>query len=80
MTPPHYYFDEMLIMEEAGLSPMEVIKASTSIAADCIDANRLGAIENGRKADLIIVDENPLENLEILKEDKLIIKHGTVVK
>lgn len=80
MTPPHYYFDEMLIMEEAGLSPMDVIKASTSIAADCIDANHLGAIENGRKADLIIVGENPLENLEILKEDKLIIKHGTVVK
>ena len=80
MTPPHYYFDEMLIMQDAGMSAMDVIKASTSVAAECIDATHLGAVEQGRKGDVIVVDENPLENLEILKEDKLIIKHGTVVK
>jgi imidazolonepropionase-like amidohydrolase len=79
LTPPRYYFDEMLIMEEAGMSRMEVIKASTSIAAECIGRPDMGVIAAGKKADLLIVDENPIDDLEILKKDKKVIKNGVSV-
>lgn len=79
MTPPKYYYDEMLIMKDAGMNAMEVIKASTSVAADCIDRDDLGAIVNGKKADLLVIDRNPLENLEVLKGEKIIFKNGLIV-
>jgi len=78
-TPPALYFDELLIMEEAGMSPMEVIKASTSVAAACIDRNELGMISENKVADILIVDKNPIENLEVLKENKVVIKNGIVI-
>lgn len=79
LTPPRYYFDEMLIMEEVGMSRMEVIKASTSVAAECIGRPDMGVIAAGKKADLLIVDENPVDDLAILKKDKKVIKNGVSV-
>ena len=78
-TPPELYFDELLIMEEAGMTPMEVIKASTSVAAECIDRKELGAITAGKVADVIIIDKNPLDNLAVLKEEKVILKNGLII-
>lgn len=78
-TPPELYFDELLIMEEAGMSNMEVIKASTSVAAACIDRNELGMIAENKLADILIVDKNPLDSLSVLKEDKVVIKNGIVI-
>jgi imidazolonepropionase-like amidohydrolase len=59
---------------------MSVIKASTSVAAECIDAHDIGELAPGKKADLLIVDQDPTENLDVLREDKVVIKNGTVVK
>ena len=78
-TPPKLYFDELLIMEEAGMTPMEVIQASTSIAAECIDRDDFGVIEPNKRADILIVDQNPVENLSVLKEEKVILKNGKII-
>ncbi|RXZ81910.1 amidohydrolase family protein [Paenibacillaceae bacterium] len=75
-TPPKFYFDELLIMQEAGMTPMEVIHASTQVAAACIDLHDRGTIEAGKKADLLIVKENPLQNLNVLRGDKQVVKDG----
>lgn len=76
VTPPEYYFDELIIMNQAGMSPMDVIKASTSYAAEVIDLPNRGVLKEGYKADLLVCSENPLVNLEILKKDKLVYKNG----
>ncbi len=78
-TPPALYFDELLIMKEAGMSPMEVIHASTRVAAECLDRMDLGVIAKNKVADVLIVDNNPIENLEVLKENKVVIKNGIVI-
>ena len=78
-TPPELYFDELLIMEEAGMTPMEVIHASTRVAAECVDRMDLGVIAADKVADILIVDNNPLENLAMLKENKVVIKNGTLI-
>jgi imidazolonepropionase-like amidohydrolase len=75
-TPPKYYFDELLIMQEAGMSAMEVIQASTRVAAECIDLPDRGTIREGQKADFIIVQENPLQNLNVLRGSKQVVKDG----
>lgn len=77
LTPPKYYFDELSIMNDAGMSPMEVIHSSTRIAGECLGLNNRGILAAGKKADLLVVDENPLENLDVLKKDKKIMKNGS---
>lgn len=79
LTPPRYYFDEMIIMQDAGMSSMQVIKASTSIAAECVGNSDIGSVSPGKKADLLIIDENPVKNLEVLKNNKTVIKNGSLV-
>ncbi|KON88048.1 aryldialkylphosphatase [Sporosarcina globispora] len=80
LTPPRFYFDELAIMHEAGMSEMEVIKASTSVAAECLGIeNQLGSISPGKVADLLIVDSSPLNDLNSLRGDKLIMKNGALV-
>ncbi|WP_368653851.1 amidohydrolase family protein [Ornithinibacillus sp. 4-3] len=80
VTPPEYYFDELTIMEDAGMTPMEVIKSSTKIAAECLGLKDRGTITNGQKADLLILNENPLENLHTLKNRNQVIKNGKFVQ
>lgn len=80
VTPPEYYFDELLIMNKSGMKTMDVIHSSTRIAAEALGIEDRGVISEGKKADLLIVDQNPLEDLSILKDKKIIIKDGVIIK
>jgi imidazolonepropionase-like amidohydrolase len=60
------YFEqlELEMMVEAGLTPKQVIKSATSDAARCMRmAGRIGTLEPGAWADLIVLTANPLENI-----------------
>ena len=60
------YFEhmEMQMMVDAGMSPIEAIRASTGVAADCIGMGDIGTLEPGKWADLIVLDANPAEDIE----------------
>jgi len=58
---------EMELLREAGFHPLEVIKSATLNGAETLGmADEIGTVEPGKLADLVIVDENPLENLKVL--------------
>ncbi|MGM8212254.1 amidohydrolase family protein [Virgibacillus sp. W0430] len=77
-TPPEYYFEELCIMEEAGMKPIDVIKSSTSIAAACLGIDDRGIIAEGKKADLLLLNENPCTDLRVLKDEKIVLKNGEI--
>lgn len=80
VTPPEYYFDELTIMQDLGMSAMDVIQSSTRIAAECLDLTDRGVIAEGKKADLLIVSNNPLDDLSILKDSKKqVVKNGEFI-
>ena len=59
---------EISCLVEAGMTPMQAIVAATSDAADCIGLGQeIGSIEAGKKADIILVDGNPLDDVTILE-------------
>jgi imidazolonepropionase-like amidohydrolase len=69
------------VMVERGMEPMDAIKSATSVPADHMEiADDVGAIEVGRFGDLIAVSGNPLEDMTIMRDVKVVIKGGLVFK
>ena len=65
------YISELEMLQEAGFTPLEVIRAATSHGAAEIHAPKrqappFGTVRPGKLADLVIVPENPLQNLKTL--------------
>src|SRR5258708_1951532 len=54
---------EMELMVDAGLSPAQVITASTKRGAEFLGAKDLGTLERGKWADLIVLERNPVEDI-----------------
>jgi imidazolonepropionase-like amidohydrolase len=61
------YIRELELLQEAGFHPLEVLQSATINGAELlgIDAET-GSIQVGKKADLVIVDENPVANFKVL--------------
>jgi hypothetical protein len=61
------YIREMELLREAGFHPLEVIRAATLSGAKTLNMDdKIGTIEVGKLADMVLVDSNPLENLKVL--------------
>jgi Amidohydrolase family len=61
------YIRELELLREAGFHPLEVIRSATLYGAQALGMEKeIGSIELGKLADFAIVDQNPLENLQVL--------------
>lgn len=61
------YIRELELLREAGFHPLEVIRSATLYGAQALGADKeIGSVEPGKLADLVIIDTNPLENLQVL--------------
>jgi len=76
--------EELQLMVEAGMTPMQAIVASTRTAAECVHmAADVGTLEAGKYADLLIVDGDPLAGIDVLQKKEclaLVMKGGKVHK
>ncbi len=59
---------ELSLLVQYGMSPMDALRAATSVAAGCCNLSDTGRIEAGARADLIAVDGDPIRGIEILGE------------
>jgi imidazolonepropionase-like amidohydrolase len=72
---------EFRLLVDAGMPPMEAIKAATWNAADLIgDTADIGTVQPGRYADIIAVDADPLKDVTVLEHVAFVMKGGTVYK
>ncbi len=71
---------EVQLLHEAGMTPMQAIKAATSAAGELVTGGTRGKLVSGAAADLIIVRGNPLTDLHALDEVVCVVKDGVVVK
>jgi imidazolonepropionase-like amidohydrolase len=68
---------DMKLMVEGGLSPMEVVVAATRNGAEVCDIlDETGTLEKGKSADLIVIDGNPLVDIEALERVVQVVVRG----
>ena len=74
---------ELVLMVEAGLSPMQSIVASTSNAARALGLeHEIGTIEVGKFADLLVIDGDPLADIRVLTQKehiRMVMHNGCIV-
>ena len=71
---------EFATLVEAGMTPMDAIKAGTIVGAELVGwDDELGSIESGKLADIIAVKDNPLEDISVLESPILVIKDGEII-
>ncbi|HUQ81164.1 MAG TPA: amidohydrolase family protein, partial [Gemmatimonadaceae bacterium] len=67
--------------QEAGMSPLEVLRTATVNAAALLGwGDRIGAIEAGKLADIIAVDGDPLKDVKELQKVRFVMKGGEIIK
>ena len=72
---------EMAYMVRYGMTPLQVIRSATAVAADLLgQAQNLGAVAPGHWADLVAVTEDPLADITALQRVGWVMKGGTVMK
>ena len=72
--------EELVVLVKRGMTPLQAIRAATTVAADLIDAPELGQIRSGMLADVIGVPGDPLDDIDALLRVPFVMKDGTVVK
>jgi len=77
--PGFAYHRELFAMTNAGLPPVTVLKAATINNATALGIeDRLGSVETGKLADLVVVRGNPLDDIKTARNIKIVIKEGVV--
>ena len=64
-----------------GISPMQAIVCSTKTSAECLGIEEeTGTLENGKSADVLIIDGDPLADITALHRVNTIVRGGRVIK
>ena len=73
------YHREMETLVEAGMTPLEVLRAAGEIGADFLRRDDLGEIAEGKLGDVLILDADPLENISNARKIHRVIVNGQVI-
>lgn len=71
------YFTELKLMAQAGLSPKELLACSTLNGAKVLGKEKeFGSVEAGKRADLLVLDADPLQDMLNARRIHLVVKAG----
>lgn len=76
---PNLHEELRLLVEECELSSLEAIQAATIIPAKYFRLGKVGQIKEGYIADMILLEMNPLEDINYSKTINKVIKHGKII-
>jgi imidazolonepropionase-like amidohydrolase len=68
--------DELALLVQAGLPPLDALRAATTNPARFLGTSEFGGVEEGRIADLVVLDANPLEDIHNTRRINAVIFDG----
>ena len=72
---------EFAFMVDGGMPPMEAIKCATVVNAGILKmSDKIGTLEQGKLADIVATDENPLQNIRAMEKVTFVMKEGVIYK
>jgi imidazolonepropionase-like amidohydrolase len=72
--------DELKLLVDAGIPPLEVIRIATHNAAVALRrGHEFGTVRPDRRADLIVLDKNPLDDITNTRAIRLVLQRGEIV-
>lgn len=78
---PGIYSEMDLLISKCGFTNMDAIRSATIISAETLGGEQYkGSIKEGKDADLIVLNKNPLEDISNLKAISIVIKGGKIVQ
>ena len=79
-VPGYAMVEEMKLYKEAGISSYDILKISTLNAANFFnESKKWGTISRGKEANLVLLDKNPLEDIENIKSVRATIVKGKIL-
>ena len=79
LTHPGDIVDELEVYVELGLTPLEALASATTNTAALFGLDETGLVETGQRADLLVVDGDPLESVGALREPDMVIAGGRII-
>lgn len=71
---------ELQLMIDAGMTPMGAIQSATRVGAEVLGLDsEIGTIERGKVADLVVLPDDPLEDIHALANPEHVLIHGEVL-
>ena len=78
---PSDYFQELRFFKEAGYTNKEILMIATKNGGEILGIpDKLGTLEKGKLADVLVVDGDPLQDIESLRKTRLVIADGRVLR
>ncbi len=80
LTPGLSLHEELRLLVKSGLTPLEVLEAATLRPAQYFSMeDQLGTIEEGKIADLVLLNANPLDDITNTQAIQMVIKNGNLM-
>lgn len=78
-VPGHSLLREVELYNEAGLTPLEAIQSATIVPARVMKLDaELGTVERGKRADLVVLDGDPLQSIRNIRSVRWTIRDGRI--
>lgn len=78
-VPGFSVYREMELYARAGMSPMDALRSATALPAKAMRMDaEVGTLEPGKRADLVVLDANPLENISNIRQVHWVMARGTL--
>lgn len=78
-VPGFSVYRELELYVKAGFTPMEALRSATAVSAKAMHADKaLGTLEPGKRADLLVLERNPLDDIANVRSLRSVMKDGVL--
>lgn len=79
-VPHGFFYKELETLNQFGMTEYEVLKSATINAAELLGMNKdIGSIESGKFADMVVLDDNPINNISNIQNIAYVIKENKIL-